>query len=227
MNNIEFKRFVFLVGNYGSGKTEIAINLAIDGVRHGVSYLVDMDIINPYFKSSSKERLLLDCGVKVVKPDFANTTMDVPTLPAEIFVPFDLRPERAVFDIGGDSVGAAVLGLLRDRIVANLDECEFLYVINPYRPMQSTCDEIISILKEIEIKSRVKVTALVANPNLSFETRVEDVTAAEGIIDEVSEKLNLPVKFVAVHKKISDGYNGRNSLFPIDINMRPQWIDVK
>ena len=117
-----FKRYTVLIGNFGSGKTELALNLAMQAAAQGSTMLVDMDIINPYFKSSSKQEMLEAAGVRVVKPDYANTTMDVPTLPAEIYAPFDTRPDRAVFDIGGDPVGAAVLGLLREHFAKNAAE---------------------------------------------------------------------------------------------------------
>ena len=95
-NRPEFKRYTVLIGNFGSGKTELALNMALQAAEQGTAMLVDMDIINPYFKSSSKQELLEAAGVRVIKPEFANTTMDVPTLPAEIYVPFDTKPDHAV-----------------------------------------------------------------------------------------------------------------------------------
>ncbi len=221
----DLKRFVFILGNFGSGKTEISINLALDGAERGRTVLVDMDIINPYFKSSSKEALLVRNGVEVIKPDYANTTMDVPTLPAEIFSPFDNKPERAVFDIGGDPVGASVLGLLRDRIREVRDECEFLLVINPFRPMQDTTEKILSLMNEIELKAGISFDGIISNGNIARETTIEDVYHSEMIAGELSREKNIPIRFTAIEESLAREYNGGNKIFPVHINMRPEWLD--
>ncbi len=219
------KRFIFILGNFGSGKTEISINLALDGAEKGRTVLVDMDIINPYFKSSSKEELLTKKGVRVIKPDYANTTMDVPTLPAEIYSPFDDKPDRAVFDIGGDPVGSSVLGLLRDRIREVRDECDFLMVVNPFRPMQDTPDKIISLMEEIEVKTGIRFDGFISNGNIARETTIDDIYASEGIARELSEEKNIPVYFTAIEESLAKEYNGENKIFPVHINMRPEWLD--
>ena len=199
------KRYIFILGNFGSGKTEISINLALSGVKDGRTVLVDMDIINPYFKSSSKEALLKENGVEVIKPDYANTTMDVPTLPAEIYSPFDNKPYRAVFDIGGDPVGSSVLGLLRDRIREHRDECEFLIVINPFRPMQDTAEKILSLMEEIEQKAEITFDGIISNGNIARETTIEDIYHSEKVAAQISQKKNIPVRFTAVEESLVKG----------------------
>lgn len=113
---MKLKKFIIIAGNYGSGKTEISLNLALAAAREGKrTMLLDMDIVNPYFRSSVKEEELEAEGIRVVKPCFANTTVDVPSLPAEIYSPFDLPLDRAIFDAGGDPVGASALGQNNDN----------------------------------------------------------------------------------------------------------------
>lgn len=220
-----FKRYTVLIGNFGSGKTELALNLAMQAAAQGSTMLVDMDIINPYFKSSSKQEMLEAAGVRVVKPDYANTTMDVPTLPAEIYAPFDTRPDRAVFDIGGDPVGAAVLGLLREHFAKNAAESEFLFVVNPARPMQEDADAILSLLREIEGRAGICITGLVSNANLARETDMEVVRAGEAVTEELSRRTGLPVKFVALMESLAEAYTGEHTVFPITLYMRPAWLD--
>lgn len=219
-----FKRYTVLIGNFGSGKTELALNLAMQAAQ-GSTMLVDMDIINPYFKSSSKQEMLEAAGVRVVKPDYANTTMDVPTLPAEIYAPFDTRPDRAVFDIGGDPVGAAVLGLLREHFAKNAAESEFLFVVNPARPMQEDADAILSLLREIEGRAGICITGLVSNANLARETDMEVVRAGEAVTEELSRRTGLPVKFVALMESLAEAYTGEHTVLPITLYMRPAWLD--
>lgn len=224
-NRPEFKRYTVLIGNFGSGKTELALNMALQAAEQGTAMLVDMDIINPYFKSSSKQELLEAAGVRVIKPEFANTTMDVPTLPAEIYVPFDTKPDRAVFDIGGDPVGAAVLGLLRDHFAANRAESEFLFVINPSRPMQGDAEAIISLLREIELRASCQVTGLICNGNLARETDLATVLHGESVAEEVSAQTGIPIKCTAIRENLAQAYPGKQKLLPIRLYMRPSWLD--
>ncbi len=222
-----FKRYVVLVGNFGSGKTELALNLAMDAVKSDSTMLVDMDIINPYFKSSSKQALLEKAGIRVIKPEFANTTMDVPTLPAEIYAPFDTRPGKAIFDIGGDPVGAAVLGLLKEHFLKNLNESEFLFVINPLRPMQEDAKSIIALMREIELRACVHITGLICNGNLALETDLQTVLYGEKITKEVSALTGIPIKCIAIKQELVDQYRGNQTVLPISLYMRPEWLDER
>ena len=113
---MEFAKYTVLAGNYGSGKTEISLNLAVKAAREGKrTMLVDLDIVNPFFRSSEHEDYLKSLGIAVVKPNFANTTVDVPSLPAEIYSAFDREMDAVFFDVGGDPVGASALGILHDK----------------------------------------------------------------------------------------------------------------
>ena len=86
----ENRKIYLITGHYGSGKTNFAVNLALDQRKQGKTVtLVDLDIVNPFFRSSEHEDYLKSLGIAVVKPNFANTTVDVPSLPAEIYSAFD------------------------------------------------------------------------------------------------------------------------------------------
>lgn len=112
MNTVfEDSRWIVLTGNYGSGKTEIALNLALDYVKAGQqTTLVDLDIVNPYFRSGEKAQEMQEEGVRMLMPTFALTTVDIPALPAEIQSVFEMPSDRVIFDVGGDDTGAAALG---------------------------------------------------------------------------------------------------------------------
>lgn len=226
---MKLKKFIIIAGNYGSGKTEISLNLALAAAREGKrTMLLDMDIVNPYFRSSVKEEELEAEGIRVVKPCFANTTVDVPSLPAEIYSPFDLPLDRAIFDAGGDPVGASALGQLHEKFAAHEGETEFLYIINAMRPMQGNSDEIIGMLREIEEASKVRVTGLVNNTNLAAQTAVETVIEGQRILEEVSAKTGIPQKGVAVREDLAvqaAGLLPGKEIFPVRIFLRPDWLD--
>ena len=103
-------RFLVITGNYGSGKTEISLNLAFDAAREEKTTLVDLDIVNPYFRTGEKAEELKAAGVRVLMPTYAMTTVDIPALPAEIQSVFEVPSDRVIFDVGGDDTGAAALG---------------------------------------------------------------------------------------------------------------------
>lgn len=221
---MEFKRFVVLAGGYGSGKTEIALNLvfraALEGKR---AVLVDLDIVNPYFRSSDQEKMLRERGIEVIKPCYAGTTVDVPTLPPDIYSPFDGDKDLAVFDAGGEPVGAAALGLLKDRFEAYCDQSEFLYVINTLRPMQETTQDILETLYEIQQKSGLSFTGLVNNTNLAMDTTLQLIAQSCPVIREVSETSRIPIKCISGLAQFSGGVIG--DFLPLELYMRPDWLD--
>ena len=98
-------RFLVITGNYGSGKTEISLNLAFDAAREEKTTLVDLDIVNPYFRTGEKAEELKAAGVRVLMPTYAMTTVDIPALPAEIQSVFEVPSDRVIFDVGGDDDG--------------------------------------------------------------------------------------------------------------------------
>ena len=125
--NLPKARILVLVGNYGSGKTEISLNLALKLARRGEKVtLVDLDIVNPYFRSSERTELLEKEGVKVYAPSFAMSTVDVPSLPADIQAVFADKSRRVIFDVGGDDTGAAALGQYKPYF--DQDDVEVLFV---------------------------------------------------------------------------------------------------
>ena len=128
-------KYLVLTGNYGSGKTELALNLALGTVGRKKTTLVDLDIVNPYFRSGEKAEELRAAGVRVLMPTYAMTTVDIPALPAEIQSVFEIPSDLVVFDVGGDDTGAAALGRYHPSFVARREETRNALVINCMRPL--------------------------------------------------------------------------------------------
>ena len=192
------KKVTVLIGNFGSGKTEIALNLAIKGRENGSSVLVDLDVINPYFRSAERKDVLDAAGVKLYHPIFALTTVDVPSLPPDIYSVFIDENETVVFDVGGDPAGATALGQYKANF-ESLPEgsLEVLYIINPRRPFSATPDMVLELMERINYRSRLRVTGLVNNANLAKETTAQDLMDGYEMVKEVSKRSGVPVAMTA------------------------------
>ena len=194
------KKITIVCGHYGSGKTNLAVNLALALAKAGEkTVLVDLDIVNPYFRAADNRRELEKNGVRCILPQFANTNVDVPALPPQIHSTF-IGDEKVIFDVGGDKDGAMALGVYRNAIA----KCgyEMIAVCNMYRPLTQTPEETIENLAEIESQCRLSFTALVNNSNLGEETTKGDVEASFAYADSLAEKTKLPLLFTSVSDKV-------------------------
>lgn len=221
------RRITVFIGNFGSGKTELAINTALrlrkeeERVR-----LVDVDIINPYFKSSFRRAILEEAGVQVIGPNLLGT------LPPDILAVFDDRETHAVMDVGGDPAGAAVLGRYRDRFDEAARELDVLCVINACRPLSDTPERVLAMMDEIERRSRRKISGLINNTNLAGKTSADDLIAGQELVEEVARRRGLPVRFVSGRPEILEAFGEKagvfeGELFPIRIFMREEWMDME
>ena len=199
------KKVIVLIGNYGSGKSELALNFAVQGRKTGKSVMVDLDIVNPYFRSSDMEKQLSERGIDVIKPIYAGTGVEGLSLPANIFSVFIDDHETVVFDVGGDSTGSVALGQYK-RNFDELDNICVYFVINTCRPLSSTVDNILELMDMISSSSRLTVTGLINNTNLSNETTAEVLADSYPIIKEVSVQTGIPVVYTSGTKDVLDGF---------------------
>ncbi len=212
-------KHIIITGHYGSGKSNIAVNMALSLKSEKPVYLIDADIVNPYFRSADNKDILEKNGIRLIAPLYANTNLDIPALPAEIQQVFK-KDCVAVWDIGGDDAGAIVLG----RYAADIAEqgYEMFYVLNFYRPLTEDLNETTSLLYDIERASTLRMTALINNSNLGTGTKPDDVYASIQKAKEFAEKCGLPVKMTTVSSEL------RNSMAPngvrfIDILTKKYW----
>jgi len=220
---MDFKRILLFSGHYGSGKTNIAVNLAmkLKQERERVT-IADVDIVNPYFRTSDSRRELEENGIRLICSDFAGSNVDLPALPADIYGITADRGQTAIIDVGGDDRGALALGRLRDQILEE-DNYEMLFVINRFRPLTRTAELTVEVLKEIEAAGQIPFTAIVNNSNLGAETTAEDVLSSQAYAEEVSRLTGLPLKMTTVTQSLYPQLEGKmENLFPLQLQSKIQ-----
>ena len=172
---MDFKRITLLCGHYGSGKTNVAINMAflLKKCYNDVA-IADLDIVNPYFRTKDSREELENGGIKLICSEYAGTNVDIPALPQDMYSLTDNKNIKAIIDVGGDDRGALALGRIAPSIIEENDyEC--LLVINKFRPLTPDAESTIEVMREIEVAGKIKFTGIVNNSNLGEETTAEDV----------------------------------------------------
>ena len=217
------KRVLLLCGHYGSGKTNIAVNLAQAIKReHPTVTLADLDIVNPYFRSKDSAAELEEAGIRLICSRYANSNVDIPALPPDLYALTDDRRMRAIIDVGGDDRGALVLGRLAPALLEENDY-EMLMVINCYRPLTRDAAATLEVMREIECAGGIRFTALVNNSNLGVETTAEDVLASMRYAEEVAAMSGLPVVMTTADEKLqSELMDKVANLFPLKLQKKIQ-----
>ena len=198
------RRVTLFAGHYGSGKTNLAVNYALALRRGGESVTVaDMDIVNPYFRTKDSAEMLDAAGIRLISPAFANSNVDLPALPAALYLPIVERDTLAVLDIGGDDRGAYALGRYAPDILAEGD-FEMIFVVNFCRPLTKTAEDALGVMREIETAGGIPFTAIVNNSNLGAETTPETVRATRERAEALSHLSGLPLLFTSAEACIAD-----------------------
>ena len=221
-----------LIGNYGSGKSELALNFAFEAAKHGRTELIDLDMVNTYFRLTERGKMVSQKEIRLVSPNFACSGIETLSLPAEVQSAFALDWDTVVFDVGGDAVGSTALGRYHsDFMELGPDQLEVLNVVNIRRPLAGTVEKIASLQEEMQIHSRLKITGMINNTNLAEVTTVQELHDGYELIKEVSEKTGVPVKYTSGRKELLEQFLTEGSHdpkyigtpLPIDIYMRRDW----
>ena len=187
------KRLTLFAGHYGSGKTNIAVNYALALAKEGKQVCIaDLDIVNPYFRTKDSARELEAAGVTLISPQFANTNVDLPALPAEAYRLVTDKSIYGIMDIGGDDRGAYALGRYVPSIIEE-GNFRMVFVANCYRPLTRTPEEAMEVMREIEAACGLRFTDIINNSNLGPETTPETVLSAREYMENLSKISGLPI----------------------------------
>ena len=190
---MEHKRLTLFAGHYGSGKTNIAVNYALLLAGEGKKVCIaDLDIVNPYFRTKDSAAQLEAAGVDLISPQYANTNVDLPALPAASYRLVQDRSSYGIMDIGGDDRGAYALGRFVPSILEENDY-RMVFVANALRPMTRTPEDALEVMREIEAACGLRFTDLINNTNLGSETTPETVLDAVPYMEELSRLSGLPI----------------------------------
>ena len=222
---IDLEGIVIIVGNYGSGKTEVSVNLAVHQKLLGLDVrLADLDLVNPYFRTREAKAALSDFGIDTVVPPREYLEADLTYL-SPVIAGMIREPSRlTLLDVGGDDVGATVLASLGDCLKSQT--VKMLQVVNPFRPSTETQDGCFKIKKEIETASKLQVVGWIGNSNLMDETVVADIEYGYAFMRELAETSGLPLHFITAEERlISDIHLTRFScpVLSIQRQLVPPW----
>ncbi len=192
---------VIIVGGYGSGKTEVSINLAIEKKQEGLEVQVaDLDIVNPYFRTREAKDLLSGQGIDIILPPDKYLQADLPIVSPAVSGMIRRSYGLTLIDCGGNDAGATVLASLADSL--HEQEIQTLQVINMFRPDTSSINGCMAIREEIELASKLRITGIIGNTNLVDKTEAEHIYHGYDFIKNVSDKSGLPVVFVTVPSEL-------------------------
>ena len=206
---MEHKRLTLFAGHYGSGKTNIAVNYALYLAAEGKKVCIaDLDIVNPYFRTKDSAAVLEAAGVDLISPQYANSNVDLPALPAASYRLVQDRSSYGIMDIGGDDRGAYALGRFVPSILEENDY-RMIFVANASRPLTRTAEDAMEVMAEIEAACGLKFTDLINNTNLGSETTAETVLAAENYMQELSRLSGLPIFATTATEEVAAELKGK------------------
>jgi hypothetical protein len=220
------KRIRIIIGHYGSGKTEFAVNYSMKLSKMGKKVAIaDLDVVNPYFRSREQAAMMEQEGIKVISSSLGHDfALALPSISAEVAGPIQNPEYDVILDVGGNSVGARVLARFYDDIIDN--EYDMLCVVNTNRPETMELEGIIQHIQSIEMTTGLKVTGLINNTHLLRDTTVETVLESQDIIKVAAQKLGIPIKYISTLEKVAqqlpEGMDGE--IFPIKMYMRDVWM---
>lgn len=218
---MEYKRITMLCGHYGSGKTNIALNIAysLKETKENVA-IADLDIVNPYFRTKDSEAELKEKGIRLIASVYAGTNVDIPALPQDMYSLTDDKNVYAVIDVGGDDRGALALGRIMPSIKEENDY-EIFLVINKYRPLTPDVESTLEVMAEIETAGNFKFTGIINNSNLGVLTTAEDVLNSAEYAESVAKATGLPLVYTSVNETLYNELEGKiDNLFSLKLQKK-------
>ena len=222
---MQHKRLTLFAGHYGSGKTNIAVNYALRLAGEGKPVVIgDLDIVNPYFRTKDSAKVLEEAGVTLISPQFANSNVDLPALPAEAYRLVEDKSIYGIMDIGGDDRGAYALGRYVPAIMEE-NNYRMVFVANCYRPLTRTPEDAMEVMGEIETACGLKFTDIINNSNLGTETTPETVLSSLEYMEKLSALSGLPIFAHTAETAVAAGLAGK--LEPVlPLQLQEKYFDL-
>ena len=222
---MEHKRLTLFAGHYGSGKTNIAVNYAISLAKEGKKVCIgDLDIVNPYFRTADSAKELEEAGVTLISPQFANSNVDLPALPAEAYRLVEDKNIFGIMDIGGDDRGAYALGRYVPAIKAE-NNYRMVFVANCYRPLTRTAEDALEVMREIEAACGLAFTDIVGNSNLGPDTTAQTVLDSVDFMEKLSKLSGLPIFAYTAETQVAEALAGKlNPVIPL--RLQEKYFDL-
>ncbi len=221
----QIKGIAIIVGNYGSGKTEVSINLAIDQKRAGVDVkIADLDLVNPYFRTREARKTLLKLGIEVIVPGEKYLQADLPILSPVVSGLIRKPSDLILIDAGGNNVGATVLAALADSF--RNKHVHMLQVVNPFRPFTDTIESCLKMRDEIERTSKIAINGIIGNANLIDDTSIDDIYNGYDFVKTMCKESRLPLKFITTPAELLpelDVSRFTCPVLPIERQLVPPW----
>lgn len=218
------KNTIIFCGYFGSGKTELSINYALRLAENQYkTALIDLDIVNPYFRSRDEKQFLETRGIIVASSSILSAGSDLPALSPKILGLLQQKDMKIIIDVGGDDVGAKVLR----RFKRDIDGYELIMVINVFRPFTEDKEGILKIIESIQKSSGMCVTGLINNSNLGNETTIEHLIRGMEIIKKIESETGIPLKFHCLNKELINAaleYGLLEPILPLSFFMVPVWL---
>lgn len=226
---INLTGIVIIVGNYGSGKTEVSINLAVNRKHADIDVrIADLDLVNPYFRTREAKDSLAKLGIDVVLPPEEYLQADLPILSPLVAGMIRQPSQLTLLDVGGNDVGANVLASLENAFKNK--PVKMLQVVNPLRPFTDTIEGCLKIRAEIENAAKLSISGIIGNANLINETSIEEIYSGYEFVQALSEKSRLPLEFITVPRELLPDIDLRRltcPVLPIDRQLVPPWEKAK
>ncbi len=220
------KRIRIIVGHYGSGKSEFSMNYVtkLRDISQNKVAISDLDIVNVYFRTREKREFLISKDIIPIDSSVRANTLDLPAISAQIMTPLTDKSYEYIIDVGGDDVGAKVLGRFSNLIKEN--DYDMFCIVNANREKTQNVIDVINQIKAIEKTSNLKVTGLINNTHLVRETTVEDILKGQKLVEEVSNITKIPIKYVTCLESLLPQLPtiSKGEIFPINLYMRDCWM---
>lgn len=220
----QFENTIVVTGHYGSGKTNLSLNLAMDYRRQGREVvLADLDVVNPYFRTADFRDYAAQQGIQLIASDYAGSALDVPAVSGRLDAHIG-GDTVVIIDVGGDDAGAMAVG----RFSARLQETGYsmLYVISAYRYLVKEPSQTVKLLREIEAASRLTATCIANCSNLGSETTTEDIRRSMSYAEQVVKLTGLPLCFTAVRRDLASELRDLQDVYPVEIYVTAPWNEA-